>query len=439
LTLQQPGSRAVTWGEGLLLLAVAPWLLFPSVVPALTAVALFLLALGWLILWAITRRPFPATPYNAALLLWLLALAVGIGVTADPDLTLPKATGLILAVAVFRFVVTAVQQRSHLDWAVGAYLLLGLGLSALGVFSAQWRFKVPFVEQLLGRLPPQLLILPESPDAGISLNQLAGTILMFWPLLLALILGWPQRRYRRSVFVAAALLWLLLTGLLLATQSRSAWIGAVAALLTLFALWAYLMRPSRYRQAAGMLLLFLLLSGVLLAWLAGSDRWQRVWQEPLRETAVGNLNTVSFRGEVWQWSITAVQDFPFTGTGLGTFRRVVFRFYPIAVSPTYDIAHAHNIFLQVALDVGLPGLVAYLALLLVATFSAWQVATNHQEARPLALGILASLVALHAYGLSDALAPGSKPAVLFWYALALIAATATLAQKPPFTTTGSGN
>jgi putative inorganic carbon (hco3(-)) transporter len=413
-----------------LLLGVAPWLLFPSVVPALTAVALFLLALGWLALWAITRRPFPATPFNAALLLWLLALAVGIGVTADPDLTLPKATGLILAVAVFRFVVTAVQQRSHLNRAAAAYLLLGLGLTALGAFSAQWRFKVPIVEQLLGRLPPQLFILPESPDAGISLNQLAGTILMVWPLLLALVVGQTQLRSHRSSYLAAALLWLLLTGLLLVTQSRSAWIGALAGLLVLTAMWSSLMPPSRQRRLAGTLLLLLLLSGIVTAWLAGPERWQRMWLEPPGETAVGNLGTVPFRAEVWQWGIMAVQDFPFTGTGLGTFRRVVFRFYPIAVSPTYDIAHAHNIFLQVALDVGLPGLVSYVALLMVVGFLAWQVAANNPDLRPLTLGILASLVALHAYGLSDALAPGSKPGVLFWYALALIAATATLAQKP---------
>jgi putative inorganic carbon (hco3(-)) transporter len=422
LTLQQPGSRALTWGEGLLLLGVAPWLLFPSVVPALTAVALFLLALGWLVLWAITRRPFPATPFNGALLLWLLALAVGIGVTADPDLTLPKATGLILAVAVFRFVVTAVQQRSHLNGALGAYLLLGLGLIALGAFSAQWRFKVTFVEQLLGRLPPQLFILPESPDAGISLNQLAGTLLMVWPLLLALVLGQMQLRSRRSTVLAAALLWLLLTGLLLLTQSRSAWIGAFAALLMLAALWTYLLPPSRYRRLAGLLLLLLLFSGMVSAWLAGPESWQRLWRERPGETAAGSLGAVAFRAEVWQWSIMAVQDFPFTGTGLGTFRRVVFRFYPIAVTPTYDIAHAHNIFLQVALDVGLPGLVAYMAHILVAGLLVWKLARREPALRPFAMGLLACLVALHVYGLSDALAPGSKPGLLFWALLALLAA-----------------
>ncbi len=46
--------------------------------------------------------------------------------------------------------------------------------------------------------------------------------------------------------------------------------------------------------------------------------------------------------------------------GLNTFREVVFLIYPIGVSPTYNLGHAHNFFLQTALDFGVPGLIACL-------------------------------------------------------------------------------
>jgi putative inorganic carbon (HCO3(-)) transporter len=144
---------------------------------------------------------------------------------------------------------------------------------------------------------------------------------------------------------------------------------------------------------------------------------------------LGNLGTLGFRQEVWRWSLVAIEDFPFTGTGLGAFRRVVHRLYPITVPATYDIAHAHNIFLQVALDLGLPGLVAYLGLLALALRMGWQAARRDAAARPWAWGLLAGLLALHAYGLADALAPGSKPALLFWLALGLLCAMARLAQS----------
>ena len=38
------------------------------------------------------------------------------------------------------------------------------------------------------------------------------------------------------------------------------------------------------------------------------------------------------------------------------------------------------------------------------------------------VGLLAGLVALHVFGLADALVLGAKPAVVFWFALGLLAA-----------------
>jgi putative inorganic carbon (HCO3(-)) transporter len=151
------------------------------------------------------------------------------------------------------------------------------------------------------------------------------------------------------------------------------------------------------------------------------------------EVVAGFINTsqqsadeisLSGRPEIWSRAFYAIQDFPFTGAGLGTFRRVVNLLYPLfTISPTYDIAHAHDIFLQVALDLGLPGLIAYLACLWIAFVVAWHGARRSAGAvRSLALGLLAGLLALHVYGLTDAIALGAKPGVAFWLALGLIAA-----------------
>ncbi|MFN3763128.1 MAG: hypothetical protein ACK4WK_08015 [Anaerolineae bacterium] len=49
--------------------------------------------------------------------------------------------------------------------------------------------------------------------------------------------------------------------------------------------------------------------------------------------------------------------------------------------------------------------------------------------RALSLGLAAGLIALHTYGMTDALALGSKPAVVFWYALGLIAALGRVEEK----------
>jgi len=139
------------------------------------------------------------------------------------------------------------------------------------------------------------------------------------------------------------------------------------------------------------------------------------------ETAVGIIS-MSGRLEIWSRALYTIRDFPLTGCGLGAFRRISRVLYSLfLIGLDVDIGHAHNIFLQTALDLGLPGLVAYLALLLVAGAVCWRWAhCGDRLARPLALGLMAGLIGLHAYGLTDAVALGSKPAAAFWFALGLV-------------------
>ena len=68
-----------------------------------------------------------------------------------------------------------------------------------------------------------------------------------------------------------------------------------------------------------------------------------------------------------------------------------------------------------------------MALLIVAGVVAWQTArAADRTTRYLAVGLLAALIGLNVYGLADALAPGSKPAVAFWMVLGLIAGMANV-------------
>ncbi len=415
----EPGSRRIFWLESTTLLVSAPFLLFPDRVPVVTALALVLLCANWLFYWRATGEALPSTPLNGALLLWNVGILTGIVVTADPDLTLPKATGLILGFAVWRYFAVIIIERKQLWLAVGIFVLTALGMCALGMVSADWRHEVEFVRRLLPFLPPQLLTLPTAPDLGVHMNELAAVTLFLLPLAIAGVLGWRLLPRRRVALALSGALALAAGLLLLWTQSRSGWMGALAAVMLLWLLWTVLLPDSsRWRRPS----LLALSVFTLVVVVAGISLWPRLWAmdnpEISTETAIGTFSTMAFRYEVWEWAIVALGDFPFTGTGLGTFRRVASRLYPIAYST--DIAHAHNIFLQVGLDTGLPGLIAYLALLAVSVVMVWKMAQRKDALRPLALGLLATIVALHVYGLTDALAPGAKPAVLFWMALGLL-------------------
>ena len=401
--------RRKFWLSAALLLLAAPLLLFPTFSAIGTLLALVAVPLILLI-----TRPPALTPLHLPLILFGLMIIIGILVTADPDLTLPKATGLILGLATLYMLLTAVHTRRHLKLSLICFLLLALGFTALGAISTNWVIKVPILEQMVQQLPRALVALPESPESGVQANQLAGTILMFWPLLFCLAIGWSLPGGWKT---AVRLLALLLTVLLFLTQSRSGWLGGLGGLVCLLAWWGWLHLPPSRRWLIwlGLALLGTAVMGSLL--LIGPERLQQFWVDPAQETVLGRLHTIGSRQEVWRWAAVAIGDFPFTGTGLGTFRRVAPRLYPLNVPFTYDISHAHNIFGQVALDVGLPGLVAYVALLLLAAVMGWQVARQDEELRPLAIGLVTGLIALHLYGLTDALALGSKTSLLFWLIL----------------------
>ena len=405
--------------EGIVLLLAAPLLLFPDIVPVATAVALAVLAAVWLGGLALDRATLLPTPFNLALLLLGLAIAVGILVSADPSETLPKATGLILGLATWRWLVIAVRTRRHVAWAVALLLAICFGFSFAGivVFGLVNLPKIPLLTSLN---PFQGLVLPEWLAVAVHPNQLAGLICLYLPLLVSLLLA--PRRYPSWLRPVLAVLTALAVFAHLLTQSRGGWIGATAGLLVLLGLWGAVLPPSRGRRA----LRWLAVAGCVAAlgiilWI-GPATLRDIWLNPPAQTAVGTLTTLSYRRVLWPWAVTAIGDFPFTGIGLGAFRQAAFRLYPLPLPVEQDIAHAHNIFLQTGLDLGLPGLVAYGAVLILAAVVGWRVARRDVGLRAVSLGLLAGLAALHIFGLADALALGAKPGLVFWFALGLLAA-----------------
>lgn len=408
--------------EGLSLFFAAPFLMFPSLFSIGTVLALLLLILDWVVFWHKKRRPLCSTPLNGALLIFYTAVCLGLLVTADGALTLPKATGLVLAFAVWRYFALYINSNITLNRSLYATVTIFIALAAIGVVSAEWSFEIPVVQQILGILPTKILQLPSAPEVGVSRNQLAGTIVSFLPFLAAAGFArhqWGNIKSLRFVFGALTIAFF---ALLVATQSRSAWLGIGLGLGFLLMLWIIMLPPSRKRLVAIVALLSFAFICVGLFIGAGPAKIIQVWQSPPKATPLGDFSTLDFRKEVWRWALIVVQDFPFTGCGLGTFRVVVRRFYPLAVQHGYDIAHAHNIFLQIALDIGLPGLIAYLALLMIALIMGWRVARRDKVFRPWALGILGGLIAQHGFGLTDALSLGSKPGLIFWLFLGMLTA-----------------
>ena len=132
--------------------------------------------------------------------------------------------------------------------------------------------------------------------------------------------------------------------------------------------------------------------------------------------------TINGRLEIWSRALYGIADFPFTGMSMNGFRRVVHILYPLfLIPPTSDLGHAHNHLLQVALDLGIPGLIAYLGLWFTTFTLLWQ--SWRQASQPttrfFALGLIGSLLTGWLFGMLDAIALGARPGFMWWLLLAM--------------------
>jgi uncharacterized membrane protein len=76
-------------------------------------------------------------------------------------------------------------------------------------------------------------------------------------------------------------------------------------------------------------------------------------------------------------------------------------------------------------DLGIPGLIAYVALLTAFGICAARAYRANQDAnvRALVVGLVAGMFAHHVFGLTDAFILGTKPGIVMWVFFAFVAAT----------------
>lgn len=441
-TLARAARLADRWHWVLLLMA-APFLLFPSVgnSPA------FLIVPGiWIAGLLARHEPVPRTPLNLALLALVAMLLVSEWATFDLMFSLPKITGMVLGIAVF-FAIVRIGQTSR-GWWLSLVALLGIGLSfaAFGLIGTQWGAKISALSFFAERLVLRIKGIPGI-EEGLNPNQLAGALSWVLPVLVVLsgfvlfnrpvLKGLYSRRVSRAAAVGVLASTAIVLFVFILTESRSAYFG--------FALAMYLVTWAvswgRGRRAL-LIVAFIGLVGMAIAlWqVASSGMNGQLFDGQMTASPALSLDTLVGRFELWSRAIYGIQDFPLTGMGLNTFRKVVHVLYPLfTIGPDYDIGHAHNEFLQTALDLGIPGLVAFLAIYVV-TFGmlgqTWRLAGRPAAVssagerdsslsgeraltRSLALGLAAGLFAHLVFGLTDASALGAKPGILLWMLLGL--------------------
>jgi len=385
-------------------------------------IALGIAALFWLVRWLAHGRLSIRTPGDWAIGLLLVMIPVTLWATALPDVTRPQVYQLLIGVAFYYAVVNWATSLARLHLVTTGVMATGLLFALSAPVSVQWMAegKLTFIPEAVYRRLPLLLADPIHP------NIMAGALVILLPCALApLLFGWRQMRWLERALAGLAAVMML--GVLILTKSRGG----------LMALGAVLVVLAVLRWRLGWLAVPISgLVGGLGVWRIGATRVVGAL------TATQTLGGLDGRLEVWSRALYMIQDFSFTGIGMGTFKQVANALYPFFLAgPDADVPHAHNLFLQVAVDLGLPGLVAWLALFLLVCVGAWQVyrrgwtkKAGGDKFRPyltgLGAGLLASQVALVVHGLTDAATWGTRPAVVVWALWGLAMAAWNLAGEP---------
>ncbi|MFU8771237.1 MAG: O-antigen ligase family protein [Anaerolineales bacterium] len=382
-------------------LMVAASLVDTNLLPAAVGVAFFFWPFRLLVRristgrWSLSVR----TTADLPVLLLLGMMPVTMWVTTQPEVTLQQVYRLLTGVALFYVIVNWAVRGQRIRWLEMSVITAGILLAAFATISVRWATtKIPFLPDEVYQRFTILVTDTVHP------NVLAGSLVLFLPVALAaLLFGWRQVNWLHRLLSVVGLV--TISAMLAISQSRGAMVAVGVSVLAMLIL--------RWRQAWIVL--------VPAAFSAGLGIY-RLGFMPILEALTGNdtLGSLENRLEIWSRALYMVQDFPFTGVGMGSFTQAADLLYPFFYIAPGRVHHAHNLFLQVAVDLGLLGLLAWLAIFFLAIACAvriYRIGLWRQDGWLAGSGawLLCSQIALGVHGLTDAVTWGMvRPAPFVW-------------------------
>ena len=374
---------------------------------SLDVASVFLIAgaLGWALKSICFRvgRNWQITYLDGAVAAVTVLGALSIFASPDPGFSLYNYTHLMgRYVLLYYLVVCNLQSTEQLRKLIWAVLCSAFFVAAYGLYQYVAGFDISATQWVDGEQFPELktrvFSTLENP------NLLAGYLVMMMALASGMAFAARSWMEKGLLFALTALCGLCLVY----TYSRGAWLS-VAAVVGIYG-WLYNRR---------IFWIFCLLPlGLLVA------------QDSIlaRLTSILNPTDTSstLRIALWESTIAMIMDNPFSGIGWGAYW-MVYPEYDFFINDGHTkIFHAHNMYLNIAAEIGLPGFVAFLTVM----YGHWRKARNIlQETKEpwlvgLSLGLLAALGGLFFNGLTDYVLFNIQLSMLFWLLNAIIVVAA---------------
>ncbi len=347
------------------------------------------------------KRVFRVEFLDVGVMLFAFAFLFGGLVSFSGTGSLRVTAIYICFMTAYFLVVNLIRTRVWLGRCVTVLLASGFGAALYGIYQnffglseTKWIDEKMF-EDIKGRV----FSLFENP------NMLANYLIMLIPIALAVVLCGKTATAR-----VGALCVLAASGLcLIYTWSRGAWLGAMLGILIFFLL---LNRKT----------LTLLFFGCFALPFLPLVLPQSIMN---RFLSIGNLadSSTSYRVSIWRAAVRMAGDFFASGIGVGesAFRQV----YPLYSLAGIEAApHSHNLFLQIQLELGIVGLLLFLAVLVLLAQCCFEYnrKSPDRETRIMSIGCFAGVLSALAQGMTDYTWYNYRVFFVFWFVFALASA-----------------
>jgi hypothetical protein len=373
-----------------------------------------------------------------------LGVMAVVGLWASPDraFSLPKFYGVLFQIGVFTAIISSLRSAPDRErWLWRAFLLyaaLGIPLAVGSFLIMQERPTHSDFFQAVYDLRPRLTLPWQGPDGGPWTeghpNQIAGVLTLFIPVYFALLLTRPWRaepdgraesQAMRPGLTALAVGGLLITGSVQAlTLSRGGVLATVVGLLfvPVVARWSW----TRFLVLVPAAIGLLIVGAAAFRAIPDPQQPQNValfnflqevgsaLQFDREQDAIGNL---AYRVHLWHQVSSFQAEHLLTGIGLNALPIYIHgKDLPKALTERFWlVTHSHNLFLQISLDFGLPGVLFFLALLWLAAHQQWALVPPC-----VSVGLLGGLLSFVTHSTVDAVPIGAKPGVLMLVCLGIL-------------------
>jgi O-antigen ligase len=191
---------------------------------------------------------------------------------------------------------------------------------------------------------------PPIASAGLNSNFLVSAL----PLM-ALSIWWFWRKKQFAFSFAAAILIVTNLGALVMSYNRQSFVAVLASIFCagVLILW-YQFSWRRLAVFSALILLIVSLLGIQLV--------RRAENENIDKKEAATVFTTDVRWGLWKFSFDKIEKKPMSGSGFG--RETFGKAYPevLAISPDMFLWHAHNMVINKGVQMGIPGMLAFLLL-----------------------------------------------------------------------------